>query len=177
MNRARLLIVEDDPGFARVLALETSEAGYEVRCAAHEMAVVEMLSAWCPSHAVVDLRLKGASGLAIIDILKAKTPSCRVVMLTGYGSVPTAVEAVKRGAAEYLTKPVSTPDLLGALAGQHQTGLPANDLDRESLARHEHEYIEYVLTCCEGNISKAARWLGIHRQSLQRKLRKYPPVR
>jgi len=125
---------------------------------------------------VVDLRIGADSGLDVIDAIMASAPAARAVVLTGYGSLPTAVQAVKQGATNYLAKPVTIERLERALwtddPDPEDIAVPNG---RESLARHEREYIEYVLLQCDGNISKAARWLGIHRQSLQRKLRKFRP--
>lgn len=126
--------------------------------------------------AIVDLRIGPDSGISSLDEIKKRWPNCRVVILTGYGSISTAVQAIKLGAANYLTKPVSIETLERALwidlANQTSEAEPA---DRASLARHEREYIEYVLAECGGNISKAAEWLGVYRQSLQRKLKKFTP--
>ena len=179
-NANRLIIVEDDAALAESIALEMEERGFEIRLAEGPDDVQTLLK-WCPTHAVVDLRLMGHNGLQVVSLLKESVPGCRIVMLTGYGSVPTAVEAMKLGAIDYLSKPVSMDRLFSVLMAEDQDHVPASETtpeeQHESLARHEHEYIEYVLTSCDGNISEAARRLGIHRQSLQRKLRKYPPPR
>lgn len=127
-----------------------------------------------PEYAVVDLRMPGRSGLELVKALKEQDPATQVLMLTGYGSIATAVEATKLGAVGYLTKPADADDVLQALTGQ----LPPGDLNETpSLARAEWEYIQRVLAACGDNISQAARQLGIHRRSLQRKLHKYPPRR
>lgn len=174
----KLLIVEDDRAFAETLKLEFEELGAEVRLAECPETVAAVLSSWQADTAVIDLRLQGHDGLAVLTQVLEACPGCRAVVLTGYGSVATAVEAMKRGAFDYLTKPVSMAQLVATLEKDlpETPAVPRDwEPERESLARHEHEYIAYVLTRCDGNISKAARWLGIHRQSLQRKLRKYPP--
>ena len=123
---------------------------------------------------MVDLRLRQDSGLDVISTLKQRSPETIVVVLTGYGSIATAVKATKLGATSYLTKPVDVDQLERAFAGDDAEEIAIPD-EFQSLYRHEREYIEYVLAECDGNISQAARRLGLHRQSLQRKLRKYTP--
>jgi two-component system, response regulator RegA len=172
-----VLLVEDDVGFRETVALEFGDRGYDVAEAGSLDAVEQFLvGRTSPRFAVVDMRLGADDGLAVVEAILARHPSCRVVVLTGYGSLPTAVQAMKMGAINYLAKPVSIARLERALwtdePDPQQVAVPDA---RESLARHEREYIEYVLLQCDGNISKAARWLGIHRQSLQRKLRKFSP--
>ena len=111
-----------------------------------------------------------------IQEIKAQNPDAHIVVLTGYGSIATAVQATKLGAAHYLTKPVDIDEVERALRNEEyaneEVPIPT---EFQSLYRHEREYIEFVLAECDGNISKAARRLGLHRQSLQRKLRKYTP--
>lgn len=167
MNK-KVLIVEDDLSLAQILSKEFSDNGYDVLLAT-KLAEINHDTF---DFAVVDLRLKGEFGLNIIPIIKERSPNCRIVVLTGYGSVTTAVEAVKLGASEYLTKPVSFDQLHQALLGK-TTPVDESDLQRPSLSQMEHEYIDYVLTKNKGNISKTAKALGLHRQSLQRKLKKY----
>ena len=124
--------------------------------------------------AVIDLKLGADSGLELLELLLAVSPQAKSVVLTGYGGVSTAVKAIQLGAANYLAKPVGINQLEAALNGTYSPP-DGESYQAPSLARHEWEYIEYVLERCDGNISKAAKELGIHRQSLQRKLRKYPP--
>ena len=126
-----------------------------------------------PELALVDLRLPGESGLAVVRDLKELDPSTVVVVLTGYGSIATAVESIKLGAASYLTKPADADQIVAAFDGAQ----PAEDAEVPSLARVEWEHIQRILADCGGNISQAARVLGIHRRSLQRKLTKYPASR
>ena len=171
----QLLVVEDDQRFAETLATEFRERGYEVTTLteAKDLAALEVSGF---SYAIVDLRLRDASGLDVITELKARAPAMRMVVLTGYGSIATAVQATKLGASDYLTKPVDIDALERAFLAddtvQDETPIPETF---PSLYRHEREYIEYVLAECGGNISQAARRLGLHRQSLQRKLRKFTP--
>ena len=169
-----LLIVEDDDRFADTLATEFRDRGYKVAHVA-DIAALESTDPSEFSYAVVDLRLRRDSGLDAISAIKTRSPGTRVVVLSGYGSIATAVQATKNGAANYLTKPVDIDELEHTLL----TGGPGEETpiseEFQSLDRHEREYIEYVLNECGGNISQAARRLGLHRQSLQRKLRKFTP--
>ncbi len=174
-----ILLAEDNDGFRETLALEFEDRGYLVHQARDLEGVRHVTGRMTPDSlrfAVVDLRLGSDDGLEVVEYLAGRFPSVRAVLLTGYGSLPTAVQAMKVGAVNYLSKPTSVERLERALwtdeADPREVAAPDG---RESLARHEREYIEYVLLQCEGNISKAARWLGIHRQSLQRKLRKFTP--
>lgn len=170
MNK-KTLILEDDPNLAQSLAQEFTEHGYEVVKASQFSEVPEDVKF---DFAVIDLRLKGEFGLNVIEKLKTRSPLCRIVVLTGYGSITTAVEAVKLGAVDYLTKPASFEMIEQALLGQKLEGAKNTaGSDSPSLSQIEHEYINYVLTKNKGNISKSARELGLHRQSLQRKLKKY----
>ena len=170
-----LLIVEDDQRFADTLAAEFTDRGYQV----DHVDSLEALRARGEidsMFAVVDLRIRQDSGLDAIAHLKEVSPDTTIVVLTGYGSIATAVKATKLGASSYLTKPVDMDALERALhqEGEDDEEVPIPD-SFQSLYRHEREYIEYVLAECDGNISQAARRLGLHRQSLQRKLRKYTP--
>ena len=128
--------------------------------------------------ALVDLRMPGRSGLELVRELHAIDPVTKIIVLTGYGSIATAIEAMRLGAAYYLSKPADADDVLAALARSDAPPLePARaDYVAPSLARAEWEHINRVLADCAGNISEAARRLGIHRRSLQRKLQKYPPT-
>jgi len=171
-----ILILEDDAGLRRALARELADLGHAVAQAASWS---EVAAASLPSldAAVFDLRLAGpggASGLDALAALRAVNPGCRVVMMTGYGSHASALEAGRLGAAHYLAKPVSLPWLLWALGlGDRPAGGEEAEARGATLARNEREYIEYVMAQCGGNVSQAARLLGLRRQSLQRKLKKY----
>lgn len=168
-----LLIVEDDSRFRETLALEFSERGYEVSQAGSAKEL-EPLAGKPFRFAVVDLRVGRDNGLEIVQTVLQRSPECRIVVLTGYGSIPTAIAAIRAGAHNYLTKPVRIEQLERALWVDLQEEGTEKD-SRPSLARHERDYIEYVLGQCEGNVTRAADWLGVHRQSLQRKLKKYSP--
>ena len=132
-----------------------------------------------PEYVLVDLRVPGGSGLDVVREIKAVDPATTIVVLTGYGSIATAVEAVRLGAAEYLTKPADVDQIVAALTRPRRRRKPPTTSPEHvpSLARVEWEHINRVLADCGGNISKAARLLGIHRRSLQRKLERYPTPR
>ncbi len=169
-----LLLVDDDEAFRTRLGRALGERGYAVTLAGSVDEALA-LATEAPEFAVLDLRMPGASGLELLSALKAQDPNTRVVMLTGYGSISTAVEATRRGAAVYLTKPVDADAVHRALSGD--AAPPAVEPETPTLARAEWEYIHRVLHDCGDNISEAARRLGLHRRSLQRKLQKYPPPR
>ena len=170
-----LLIVEDNDRFAETLGSELRDRGYSVHRAS-DLAGVDAFKALTVDFAVVDLRLGADSGLDAIQKILDRCPQARIVVLTGYGSIATAVKATKLGAVGYLMKPTDVDQVERALLEEddEESELPIPD-EFQSLYRHEREYIEFVLNECEGNISQAARRLGLHRQSLQRKLRKYTP--
>jgi two-component system, response regulator RegA len=174
-----LLIVEDDDRLRGRLARALAERGFETREAADVPSAVAAARADSPEYVLVDLRVPGGSGLDVVREVKAIDPGTTVVVLTGYGSIATAVEAVRLGAAEYLTKPADVDQIVAALtrtsAGAGAAGDPRGHVP--SLARVEWEHINRVLADCDGNISQAARLLGIHRRSLQRKLERFPTVR
>jgi two-component system response regulator RegA len=174
----RLLIVDDDHDFRTSMALEFTDRGYQVHTAADSREALGLAALHRPQFAAIDLRLGGERGLELLQEMMVRLPEVVAVVLTGYGSVATAVEAVKLGARHYLTKPVD-PDQIEAAFARPEKGDPTVEVAAlpQSLAKHEREYIEYVLASTGGNISEAARRLGLHRQSLQRKLRKYPPRR
>ena len=173
-----ILIVEDDEIFRQRLARAMTDRGLEVRTASDAPeALVEARKGEPPELAVVDLRMPGGSGLDVVRELKALEPAMRILVLTGYGSIVTAVEAIKLGATNYLTKPADADEILNVLqAGASDAAQPSSaGLPPPSLARTEWEHIQRVLADCGGNISEAARRLGLHRRSLQRKLGKNPP--
>jgi len=171
-----ILIVDDDDVFRARLAKAMRARGYDAREAADVATARREVDADSPEMAVVDLRLPDGSGLDVVRVIKGLDPSTAIVVLTGYGSIATALEAVRLGAANYLTKPVDADRILAAF---DPGGLPAPEVpaDTPSLARVEWEHINRVLTDCAGNVSEAARVLGVHRRSLQRKLQKFPTAR
>lgn len=176
-SRGRLLVVDDDDAFRESMELEFTDRGFSVLTASDHRTALGLAAVHKPQFAVIDLRLGGERGLEVLKDLVERLPGLKAVLLTGYGSIATAVEAIKLGAVHYLTKPANPDDIekgFERLQGDTNVSLPEAP---PSLARHEREYIEYVLAATSGNISEAARRLGLHRQSLQRKLRKYPPRR
>jgi len=172
-----ILLVDDDEVFRKRLARAMEQRGFEVRTAASADEGVRYANEDSPELAVVDLRMPGRSGLELVRDLKAIDPATKVVVLTGYGSIATATEAMRLGATHYLPKPADADEILAAFKKDEVPPLEAIETGTEapSLARAEWEHINRVLTDTGGNISEAARRLGIHRRSLQRKLQKYPP--
>lgn len=173
-DRPTLLIVDDDRTFAAVLREAFQSRGFQVRVAHDVEAGLQLAGEESPEYAVVDLKMPGPSGLELVKKLKELDENTRVVMLTGYASVATAVEAIKLGAVHYLAKPADADQILEALhrdAGDASAGITPKPL---SVARLEWEHIQRVLTECQGNISETARRLNMHRRTLQRKLAKRP---
>ena len=170
----RLLIVEDDAAFARTLTRSFERRGYAVRHAASLDAMEAVLADYEPTHAVVDLKLAaGTSGLACVQALHARDPEMLIVVLTGYASIATAVEAIKLGAHQYLAKPSNTDDIEAAFAsdGEGDTDVPLTRR-QTSIKTLEWEHIHQALAAADFNISEAARQLGMHRRTLARKLEK-----
>jgi two-component system response regulator RegA len=178
LTQPTILLVDDDEVFRERLRRSFEERGFAVQAAADVPSALAMATAEAPEYAVVDLRMPGPSGLALVEGLHALDPATRIVVLTGWGSVATAVDAIKKGASHYLQKPVALEELLAALRGETTEATEAGgDVALPSLARQEWEYIHKVLGECGDNVSEAARRLGLHRRSLQRKLQKHPPRR
>mgnify|MGYP001382623007 CR=1 FL=1 len=173
-----ILIVDDDEVFRNRLARAFRERGYDVQAAGNYTEALARAQEDSPEMAVVDLRMPGPSGLELVRDLRALDPATRIVVLTGYGSIATAIEAVRIGATSYPPKPAHADDLLAAFTRGEAPPLapPPSDYPAPSLARAEWEHISRVLSDCGGNVSEAARRLGMHRRSLQRKLQKYPPA-
>lgn len=174
-----LLLVEDDETFATVAARALKRRGFGVYRAASVEQAREALAARSPQYAVLDLRLGEDSGLSLLpDILRA-SPECRVVVLTGYGSIATAVQAIKLGASDYLTKPVEINTLVSTLTEEDVDTAATAEPPAESMSvrRLGWEHVQRVLDETNGNISEAARRLGMHRRTLQRMLGKRPPRR
>lgn len=175
-----ILIVEDDDVFRRRLAQAFADRGFEVREARDADEALEAARHDTPEFVVVDLRMPGRSGLDVVRELKALDAATSIVVLTGYGSIATALEAVRLGAQHYLTKPADVEAILAAFERRTDAAAPTPDapipipMETPSLARVEWEHINRVLMDCNGNVSQAARVLGLHRRSLQRKLSKFP---
>lgn len=184
MNGAkrRLLLVDDDEVFRERLAKAFRKREIEVCTADGPPAALLLAKHASFDMAVVDLRMPTGSGMDVVKILAETQPNARILVLTGYGSIPTAVEATHLGATAYLAKPADADDILRALDRNPDEPCQPLDLLAESdgtpsLARVEWEHINRVLSDCDNNLSEAARRLGIHRRSLQRKMQKYPPKR
>jgi two-component system response regulator RegA len=177
--RRSILVIDDDTVFRARLVQALQARGFDARGAGSVDSALAAARSESPELAVVDLRLAGASGLDLVRELKAIDEATSVVVLTGYGSIATALEAVRLGATHYLTKPADVDEILAAFERPAAPSGLSSHRDHEvaSLARTEWEHIHRVLTDCGGNVSLAARQLGIHRRSLQRKLSKYPASR
>jgi two-component system response regulator RegA len=175
-SSASMLLVDDEEVFRGRLARALRERGLEVVEAGDHAGATAAVAAHPLTYALVDLRLPSGSGLDVVRTIKRERPHTAVVVLTGYGSIATALEAVRLGAMHYLTKPASVDDILAGFAPSPVPGQRGNGAEHDvpSLDRVEWEHINRVLTDCNGNVSEAARRLGIHRRSLQRKLAKYP---
>ncbi|HET6756537.1 MAG TPA: response regulator transcription factor [Burkholderiales bacterium] len=171
---ARLLLVDDDSVFREVLARAMRKRGFDVTTAHDARSAIAQATLAQPSHAVVDLKLPGDSGLRVVQRLRELAPSARIVVLTGFASIVTAVEAIKLGATHYLAKPASADDViraLGAASGKTETAINDSPL---SVERLQWEHIQRVLQENKGNISATAKSLQMHRRTLQRKLAKRP---
>lgn len=172
-----LLLVEDDLAFATALGTALRSRGFAVTTAATVPESLSAAQATRPAYSIVDLKLGDDSGLTLIPHLIAQRPSMRILLLTGYASIATAVEAIKLGAHDYLAKPVDADMVAQALLGDTAavSGPRPDVLDSPMpLRRLEWEHIQRTLQECDGNISRAAKKLGIHRRTLQRRLDKHP---
>lgn len=178
-----ILLVDDDERLRSRMARAFEERGYEAQQADGYDAAVAVAEQESTEYAVVDLRMPGKSGLELVRELHRIDPATRIVVLTGYGSIATALEAVRLGATHYLTKPADVDEVIASFErGDAPAESEAAPTESEapptpSLARVEWEHIQRVLTDCGGNITKASERLGIHRRSLQRKLSKFPMPR
>lgn len=174
-----LLLVEDDEVFSAVLARALERRGYRVRTAHDAQSARDLARQFAPQRAVLDLNLRGENGLLLIRPLLEAAPDCRVVVLTGYASIATAVRAVKLGAVEYLAKPVDPAAVVRALEpDEDEDHLDAQAPDVPlSVDQVEWEHIQRVLGEHQGNITATARALNMHRRTLQRKLAKHAPRR
>ncbi len=173
-NLSPLLIVEDDEIFARVLTAALRNHGIAVQSASNSHDALALAQTHAYKAAVLDLKLSGETSLALIPQLKALHPELRILMLTGYASIQTAVEAVKLGATNYLPKPATVAEILAALGNQQANPDIAAADQPLSVERLEWEHIQRVLSDRDGNISATARALNMHRRTLQRKLGKKP---
>jgi len=168
----RLVIVEDDASFARVLGRSFERRGYQVRLCHRVDGIENLLETFSPQYAVIDLKLVSGSGLECVKVLNEHDPDMKIVVLTGFASIATAVEAIKLGACHYLAKPSNTDDIEAAF--QRADGDASVELSSRptSIKSVEWEHIHEVLADSEFNISETARRLGMHRRTLARKLAK-----
>ncbi len=169
-----LLLVDDDEAFLRRLAKAMEKRGFEVEVAGTVVAGQAIATARPPAYAVVDLRLEDGSGLDVVEALRARRPESRIVVLTGYGAIATAVAAVKIGATDYLSKPTDATDVTNALLARIDT-LPPPPENPMSADRVRWEHIQRVYELCDRNVSETARRLSMHRRTLQRILAKRSP--
>lgn len=170
-----LLIVEDDIDFSDTLARAMQKRGASVERAHNAAGALAIAEHFTPSHAVVDLKLPGESGLTVVAALKQRFPDIAIVVLTGYASIATAVEAVRLGARHYLAKPANADEILAALQRDQPDATLEVSVEPLTVGRLEWEHIQKVLGENDGNISATARALKMHRRTLQRKLDKHPP--
>ena len=173
-EQPRVLLVDDDPTFCMVLKMAMEKRGFEV-LVAHDLASgIELADKAEPEYAVIDLRIGYESGLSLVKRLVELDDHTRIVMLTGFASIATAVEAIKLGATHYLTKPADADEIVAALhknEGNESVEIKDKPL---SVKRLEWEHLQKILVEHDNNISAAARALGMHRRTLQRKLEKRP---
>ena len=171
-----VLLIDDDQRLRERLAMALRERGPRVSTADGPETALAQLSTTEFDAIVTDLKMPGVVGLAFIRQLCEQWPNASIVVLTGYGTIATAVEAMRLGASDYMVKPCNADQVLAVISGEEQ---PEQTLTQQtpSLARLEREHIERALVECGGNVSKAARVLGIHRRTLQYKLSKFPADR
>ncbi|MFA5631469.1 MAG: response regulator transcription factor [Porticoccaceae bacterium] len=171
---ADFLIIDDDDAFSAILARSLARRGFTTATAHDDATALAFCTQTAVRRIVLDLKLEQSSGLNLIGRLREVAPNAQIVILTGYSSIPTTVEAIKLGAINYLCKPASVDDIIDAF--ENCTGNPDVELPHQphSVERLEWEHIQRVLSDNGGNISATARALGMHRRTLQRKLQKRP---
>lgn len=169
-----LLLVDDDEPFVKRLAKAMEKRGFAPETAESVAAGKAIALARPPAYAVVDLRLEDGNGLDVVEVLRERRPDCRIVVLTGYGAIATAVAAVKIGATDYLSKPADANDVTNALLarGANHPAPPENPMSAD---RVRWEHIQRVYEMCDRNVSETARRLSMHRRTLQRILAKRSP--
>lgn len=172
-----ILLVDDETHFRERLGRALAKRGYQVTEAASYQEAMNSLNNNCPDMAIFDLRMPGRSGLELVESALELYSDLKIVVLTGYGSIATATDAIRLGALNYISKPADTDEILAAFSEKHtpEKKVSTGNIPTPSLARAEWEHINRVLTDCGGNISAAAKRLNIHRRTLQRKLEKFPP--
>ena len=172
----KLLLVEDDVPLANALIRRLEKHNYTCRHVTNSNEALLACHQFMPKYILLDMKLAHESGLVLISPIRQCLPDSRIILLTGYASIATAVEAIKLGADDYLSKPVDSKTLLAALANSkvnHEVGTITNTLSVEKV---EWEHIQQVLKANDGNVSATARQLSMHRRTLQRKLQKRPSI-
>jgi two-component system response regulator RegA len=174
LGERTVLIVEDDKSFLQRLAKALEQRGFAVSTAESVAEGLQQVERSAPAFAVVDMRLGDGNGLDVISALKRRKPEARGIILTGYGNIATAVNAVKLGAVDYLAKPVDADDVVAALLAHDNTkiALPENPMSAD---RVRWEHIQRIYEMCDRNVSETARRLNMHRRTLQRILAKRAP--
>jgi two-component system response regulator RegA len=177
LSRAGMLVVDDSDVLRERLAKAFRDRGYQVATAANADEAIDAVRAGSIGFAVIDLKMPGRSGMVLLRELLGLNPTLKVVILTGFGSIATAVEAMRLGAVNFVSKPADADDVLNAFEVDRPPSPPEprGEVEAPTLARAEWEHIQRILADCGGNVSEAARRLGIHRRSLQRKLHKLAP--
>ena len=169
-----LLILDDDEPFLKRLSMAMEKRGFNV-FPAHSMAEFErVVKEICPNYAIIDLRLNDGTGLDAVETIRSKKPDSKIIVLTGYGAITTAVAAVKIGAIDYLSKPADANDILNALVFSDQSK-PPPPVNPMSADRVKWEHIQRIFELCNRNVSETARRLNMHRRTLQRILAKRSP--
>jgi len=172
------LVVDDDDVFRNRLCSALAARSWEVEAAANGEEALKIARDRSPDLVLVDLRMPGMGGIEVVEELREIDSSVTIVVLTGYGSIPTTIAAMKKGADHYLSKPADADEILAVYDKLRSASTNEQETPTTvpTLARVEWEHMQRIITDCEGNISQASRLLGIHRRSLQRKLAKYPPA-
>lgn len=177
VGASSILLVDDTFVLRERLSTAMEQRGFRVETAGNYEEAIDVFRKRPTELAVLDLRMPGKSGLELLRKLLQLAPDTRIIILSGFGSIPASIDAVRAGAVNFLSKPADADDILSAFMRGDEPSVPdgAVAFPAPSLARNEWEHIHRVLSDCGGNISEAARRLGIHRRSLQRKLRKRAP--
>ncbi len=169
-----LLILDDDQPFLKRLSVAMEKRGFRVLAVNSMVEFGEVIETFCPNYAIVDLRLNDGTGLDAVESIRKKNPDAKVIVLTGYGAIATAVAAVKIGAIDYLSKPADANDILNALIFSDKSR-PPPPVNPMSADRVKWEHIQRIFELCNRNVSETARRLNMHRRTLQRILAKRSP--
>ena len=175
LAKKSLLVVDDDTPFRQRLSRALESRGWTVHAAGSLSEGLELAHNTKPTHAILDLRLQDGSGLDIVSALREARSDCRIVMLTAYGNIATAVAAVKAGAVDYLAKPVDADAIEATLLADDPDALPPPPVDPMPADRVRWEHIQRVYEQCDRNVSETARRLKMHRRTLQRIMAKHAP--